>query len=106
MNAGANAILSIVDSAPVFVDVVEDPARAAEAIRKFGLAELDAAIALVRASEGEARGQVLSGAAQRLGQLGPPAPSMRALPSRGSRRGERMWTDSRRWPQSRQESDR
>jgi len=69
MTVGANAILSIVDSAPVFVDVVEDPAARAEAIRKFGLAELDAAIALVRSSEGDGRGVVLSGAAQRLGQL-------------------------------------
>ncbi len=69
MNIGANAILSIVDSAPVFIDVVEDPAARAEAIRKVGLAELDAAIALVRSSEGEARGVVLAGAAQRLGQL-------------------------------------
>jgi putative DNA primase/helicase len=66
---GAGGVLAIIDAAPVFVDVVEDPAAIAEAIRKFGLAELDAAIALVRAAEGDGRGVVLSGASQRLGQV-------------------------------------
>ena len=69
MSAGANAILHIVDSAPVFVDIVEDPAAIAEAVRKFGLAELTDAVALLRAAEGDARGVVLSASAQRLGQL-------------------------------------
>jgi hypothetical protein len=36
---------------------------------QIGLAELDAAIALVRLPEGETRGLVLAGAAQRLDQL-------------------------------------
>ena len=66
---GAKAILEIVDSAPVFVDVVEDPPAIAEAIRKFGRAELDAAIALVKAAEGDARQLMLSAGAQRLGQV-------------------------------------
>jgi putative DNA primase/helicase len=69
MTAGANAILSIVDSAPVFVDFIPDPAAIAEAVRKFGLAELDAAIAIVRAAEGDARGLMLQASSQRLGQL-------------------------------------
>jgi putative DNA primase/helicase len=69
MTAGANAVLDIVDAAPVFVDVVEDPAAITEAVRKFGLAELEAALANVRAAAGEARGLVLSASAQRLGQL-------------------------------------
>jgi len=37
MTAGANAILTLSTPAPVFVDIVEDPAAIAEAIRKFGL---------------------------------------------------------------------
>jgi putative DNA primase/helicase len=66
----AAAVLAIIDAAPVFNDNIEiDPAAIADAVRKFGLAELDAAIALVRVAEGEARGLVLSASAQRLGQL-------------------------------------
>jgi hypothetical protein len=60
MTAGANAILRIIDSAPVFVDVVEDPAAIAEAVRKCGLAELNDALAIVGNAEGEGRGVVLS----------------------------------------------
>jgi putative DNA primase/helicase len=68
--SGANAILELVDAAPVFTEPASvDPAAIAEAIRKFGLAELDAAIALVRAAAGEARGLVLQASAQRLGSL-------------------------------------
>jgi putative DNA primase/helicase len=69
MIAGANAILDIVDAAPVFVDFVPDDAVTAEDVRKFGLSELDAAIAIVRAAAGEARGLVLQASAQRIGQL-------------------------------------
>jgi putative DNA primase/helicase len=62
-------VLALIDAAPIFVDVVEDPVVIAEAVRKFGLAELDAAIALVRAAEGDGRSAVLSAASQRVGQV-------------------------------------
>jgi putative DNA primase/helicase len=80
-------VLTLVDSAPVFSETAEDPARddasafaeaaadeshradIAEAIRKFGLAELDAALATVKAAIGEARGPALAIAAEQLGQL-------------------------------------
>lgn len=69
---GANAVLELVDAAPVFVDdAAVDPLEIAEAIRKFGRSELDAAIALVKSAEGEARGLVLSASSQRLGQIIP-----------------------------------
>jgi len=73
-----NAVLELIDAAPPFVDVVvEDPARddaahraaIAEAVRKFGLAELEAVLESVRAAEGEARGPALPASAQRVGQL-------------------------------------
>jgi putative DNA primase/helicase len=63
------AVLELLDAAPAFVDAAEDPAAIAEAIRKFGLTELDAALALVRAAEGDARGLVLAASAEQLGQL-------------------------------------
>lgn len=74
---GANAILELVDAAPIFVDVAADPARddaahraeIEEAIRSFGRTELNDALAIVRGSTGETRGPVLSTSAQRLGQL-------------------------------------
>jgi Family of unknown function (DUF5906) len=72
--AALERITGVVDAAPVYVEEAppaeqEDPAARAEAIRKFGLAELDAAIATVRAATGEARCLALSGASQRLGEL-------------------------------------
>ena len=63
------AVLELLDAAPAFTGAAEDPAAIAEAVRKFALAELDDALALVRAAQGEARGLVLSASAQRLGQL-------------------------------------
>ena len=50
------SVLAIIDSAPVFVDVVADPGAIEQAIRAFGRAELDDALAIVRAAAGEARG--------------------------------------------------
>jgi putative DNA primase/helicase len=64
-----SAVLRLIDTAPAFVDVVEDPAAIAEAIRKFGLAELNEALATVKVAAGEARAGVLQAAAQRLGEL-------------------------------------
>lgn len=63
------AVLELLDAAPAFVDVVDNPAAIAEAVRKFGLAELDEARALVKAAEGDTRCLVLSASSQRLGQL-------------------------------------
>jgi putative DNA primase/helicase len=73
--SGANAILAIVDAAPVFTG--EDPGRGqamdpvvtADAVRRFGLAELEAARAAVGATEGDARSPALSAAAERMGAL-------------------------------------
>ena len=61
------AIREVVNAAPIFVDV--DPAAIAEAVRRFGLAELEAAIAGIKAAEGDARTPALSSAAARLGAL-------------------------------------
>jgi len=69
MSMGMQAILEIVDSTPPFVDIAENSAAIAEAVRRFGLAELDAATKRVRAAEGDGRGQVLSEAAEQLGAL-------------------------------------
>jgi putative DNA primase/helicase len=66
---GANAVLELIDHAPAFVDVVEDPTAIAEAVRQFGLAELTDAMKNLREAGGEARGLMLSAGAQRLGQL-------------------------------------
>jgi hypothetical protein len=62
-------VLELLDAAPVFADVSEDPVAIAEAVRKFGLAELDTAIARLRSAEGEARGLMLQASAEQLGQL-------------------------------------
>jgi putative DNA primase/helicase len=61
------AILAIIDAAPAFVDV--DPATLAQAIRKFGLEELNAGLAQIRSSQGNARGNELSAIAEAFGQL-------------------------------------
>jgi hypothetical protein len=60
-------VLALIDAAPVFTE--EDPAATTEAVRKLALAELEEALALVRAAGGDARGVVLAGASQRIGQL-------------------------------------
>jgi putative DNA primase/helicase len=65
----ATDVIALLDAAAPFVDVVENPAAIAAAVRRFGLAELDPAIAAVRAAEGEARGVQLQAACERLGQL-------------------------------------
>jgi putative DNA primase/helicase len=63
-------VLDLIDAAPVFVDeAAADPAAIAEAVRKFGLAELTDALAIVKAAEGEARVTQLQASAQRLGSL-------------------------------------
>ncbi|SHN86744.1 DNA primase family protein [Bradyrhizobium erythrophlei] len=70
MSAGANAILEIIDAAPTFIDEpAADPEAIGEAIRKFGLAELNAAIATVKSAEGDMRGLALQGSSQRIGSL-------------------------------------
>ncbi|MCK1583245.1 hypothetical protein IVB03_27705 [Bradyrhizobium sp. 168] len=61
------AVLDLVDNAPAFVDV--DPATLAQAERKFGLEQLNAGLAQIRAAEGDDRAPMLSGIAEQLGQL-------------------------------------
>ncbi|MBN9007260.1 MAG: hypothetical protein J0H40_17820 [Rhizobiales bacterium] len=61
------AVLELVDHAAPFVDV--DPATLAQAERKFGLEQLNAGLARIRAAEGNDRGNVLSAIAEQLGQL-------------------------------------
>lgn len=61
------AILDLIDAAPAFVDI--DPATLAQAIRKFGLEQLNAGLAQLRAAEGDARSPMLSELAEQLGQL-------------------------------------
>lgn len=56
-------VLAIIASAPIFVDVVENPAGIAEPIRQFGLAKLKFDPTIVRSGQGAARGPVLSAAA-------------------------------------------
>lgn len=63
----ASAVLALVDAAPRFVDV--DPATLAQAVRKFGLEQLNIALAMLKAAEGDARAKVLSSIAELLGQL-------------------------------------
>jgi hypothetical protein len=53
----------------IFISVPEDPAAKAEAITKFVLDELHAAEAIIRSSQGEARGPTVSDAAQHIFQL-------------------------------------
>lgn len=62
-------VLDLIDAAPVFDDAPADPAATAEAVRKFGLAEMDAQLVLVRAAAGDERKPVLSAAAVQLGAL-------------------------------------
>lgn len=62
-------VLSIIDEAPLFEDGVEDPAAIAEAIRKFGLAELNQAITVIKSAEGEARALLLHASSQSIGSL-------------------------------------
>ncbi|MCK1676619.1 phage/plasmid primase, P4 family [Bradyrhizobium sp. 150] len=61
------AVLDLVDNAPAFVDV--DPATLAQAERKFGLEQLNAGLAQIRAAEGDDRAPMLSAIAEQLGQL-------------------------------------
>jgi putative DNA primase/helicase len=70
--SGANKILQLVDAAPVFDEAASATATSPaidNAVRKFGLAELDGELAKVRASDGEARAAILSAAAEAIGQL-------------------------------------
>lgn len=62
-------VLDLIDTAPVFDDAAADPAAIAEAVRKFGLTELEKQRDLVHAAEGDDRQLVLSSAAEQLGQL-------------------------------------
>jgi putative DNA primase/helicase len=61
------AILDLIDNAPAFVDV--DPATLAQAERKFGLEQLNAGLAQIRAAEGDHHATVLSAIAEQLGAL-------------------------------------
>lgn len=61
------AVLAIVDAAPAFVDV--DPATLAQAIRKFGLEQLNADLAQIKSAEGDDRMPRLAVIAEQLGQL-------------------------------------
>lgn len=61
------AVLDLVDNAPAFVDV--DPATLAQAERKFGLEQLNAGLAQIRAAEGDDRLPMVSAIAERLGQI-------------------------------------
>ncbi len=63
----ASSVLELVDAAPAFVDI--DPATLAQAIRKFGLEQLNAGLAQIRAATGNARGNELPVIAEQLGQL-------------------------------------
>lgn len=64
MTDGASAILELVDQAPAFAEPV--PLSPAE-LRAFGLAELGAATEAVRAAAGDARKEILTQQAERLG---------------------------------------
>jgi putative DNA primase/helicase len=61
------AVIALVDAATVFVDV--DPATLAQAERKFGLEQLNAGLAQIRAAEGDDRLPALSAVAEQLGSL-------------------------------------
>ena len=65
--AGAAAIIALIDQAPVFAPA--DPGAFAEAVRLFGLSELDAEIKALRTAEGLARKDLLAAAAERLAEL-------------------------------------
>ncbi|WP_296741410.1 phage/plasmid primase, P4 family [Mesorhizobium sp.] len=69
---GATKILQLVDDAPAFDDAAasaETSTAIDNAVRQFGLAELDAELAKVRASEGDGRSPALAAAAEAIGQL-------------------------------------
>lgn len=66
-----NAVLNLVDSAPVFSDTAEDPAAIADAVRRFGLAALDDQVKAIAAADGEQRVSAVSAAAEQLAQLVP-----------------------------------
>lgn len=61
------AVLALVDNAPAFVDI--DRATLAQAERKFGLEQLNAGLARIRAAEGDDRAPALSAIAEQLGQF-------------------------------------
>ncbi|ULK98861.1 phage/plasmid primase, P4 family [Bradyrhizobium sp. I71] len=61
------AVLDLVDNAPAFVDV--DPATLAQAERKFGNEQMGAALARLKATEGDDRLPALSATAELLGAL-------------------------------------
>lgn len=61
------AIIELVDAAPMFVDV--DAATLTQAVRKFGLDQLNAALAQIKAAEGDDRGPAFDQVAEQLGQL-------------------------------------
>lgn len=61
------AIIELYDNTPAFVDI--DPATLAQAERKFGLEQLNAGLARIRAAEGADRAPALSAIAEQLGQL-------------------------------------
>lgn len=70
MIAGASGIMNLMDTAPVFAEpIVVDSKAVDEAVRKFGLAELDKLLAAVRSAEGDARSEQLTAAAVAIGQL-------------------------------------
>lgn len=70
---GAGQILQLVDDAPAFDDTAAANAPTStageNAVRKFGLAQLDAELGKLRASVGDNRATVLSAAAEAIGQL-------------------------------------
>lgn len=65
------AVLELVDAAPAFVDI--DPAILAQAVRKFGLEQLNAGLAQIKdayfGDNGDQRMPTLSAIAEQLGQL-------------------------------------
>jgi putative DNA primase/helicase len=61
------AVIALLDAATVFVDL--DPATLAQAERKFGLEQLNAGLARIRAAEGDDRLPALSAVAEQLGSL-------------------------------------
>jgi putative DNA primase/helicase len=64
---GASRIIELLDQAAVFVP--PDPAALAEAVRQFGLTELDGELARLRQAVGDARGEQLGAAAAAIGAL-------------------------------------
>jgi putative DNA primase/helicase len=66
---GPEGVLKALDVEPFVDGVVVDPAAEAEAIRKFGLAELNEAIAVIKSAEGDARALLLHASSQSIGSL-------------------------------------